>query len=288
MRRISLFFLSLLVVAAGCNQKSSVKDDDLEESTEVEFDSIGYVSPDGMVNIAIDIPSEDRTPITDSIFAYIADHYRGLTTFIAEGNDLQKALTGIGDSIHKSYLESIEELKGEMGDDADENSFMFNWEDANALQIHYQNDRVLTMVCEGYEYMGGAHGLNWYVGTTFDKETGKRIDNTILKDPKGEKFQKLFREKLAEYFKVSADEVYTELFLDEDANGIIPIKEPYFEKDKIIFMYQPYEISYYAAGMPTVELTYDEIKPHLTKYGKSLLVENEDEDEEEDEDNEED
>ena len=34
--------------------------------------------------------------------------------------------------------------------------------------------------------------------------------------------------------------------------------------------------------------TYDEIKPHLTKYGKSLLVENEDEDEEEDKDNEED
>lgn len=38
----------------------------------------------------------------------------------------------------------------------------------------------------------------------------------------------------------------------------------YFDKKGIVFVYQPYQIASYAAGMPTLTLSYDKIN-HLLK-----------------------
>ena len=74
---------------------------------------------------------------------------------------------------------------------------------------------------------------------------------------------------------VSTDEDLKEYILtDDDVNYLpMPRHAPYITDKGFVFTYQPYEISFYAAGMPEFTVPVDKMKSFLTKTALSMLTE---------------
>ena len=51
----------------------------------------------------------------------------------------------------------------------------------------------------------------------------------------------------------------------------LPDFEPYMTEQGVTFIYQPYEISYYAAGKPEFTIPYNVVKPYLTAEAIELF-----------------
>ena len=283
MKQLTIFLFALLTMAA-CQQQA--KGDSEEE--ELEYEMVSYASPDSsMMVISLEAPTEYGTPLADSLKAYFGDILGQGFVITLEDNDGDNEATvkAYGKTEYEKMKDSIEELKADYSNQGDElPDYALAWEQQTSIHREAETDRFVTYLFENYEYMGGAHGLTTCYGTTFDKETCKKIGLSILKDTASVAFQSMFKEKLLKYFTDNEDESLDDFLLYQTSEANIPLSNMYLTEDHVVFIYQPYEISYYAAGMPTVELTFDEMKPYLTKRGLKLIKPSEeDEDDEENE-----
>lgn len=272
MKQLTFFLFALLTMAA-CQQQA--KGDSEEE--ELEYEMVSYTSPDSsMMVISLEAPTEYGTPLADSLRSYFgvmlgSDFLKALED---NDDDNKKAVKSFGKSMYEDMKNSIEALKADYKNE-EIPEYALAWEHQVAIHKEAETDRFVTYLYEKYEYMGGAHGLSTCYGTTFDKETGKDIGLSILKDTASVAFQSMFKEKLLKYFTDNEDESLGDYLLYQSADDNISLSNMYLTEDKVVFIYQPYEISFYAAGMPTVELSFDEIKPFLTKRGISLIKDDE-------------
>ena len=64
-----------------------------------------------------------------------------------------------------------------------------------------------------------------------------------------------------------------EFILTEDDMNYLPLPKhtPYITEEGVVFTYQPYEISFYAAGAPTFTVPLSEMKPFLTQTALKML-----------------
>ena len=123
----------------------------------------------------------------------------------------------------------------------------------------WENDRYVSFEVDGYYYTGGAHGMSFCNGATFDKQTGKQV--TLIQGDAA--LQKMLTERLK---KASGVEHFSEEPVP------MPKAVPYVVAGgKIKFIYQPYEIGAYAIGRPECEFYPYELDKWLTKDGKVLM-----------------
>lgn len=123
----------------------------------------------------------------------------------------------------------------------------------------WENDRYVSFEVDGYYYTGGAHGMSFCNGATFDKQTGKQV--TLIQGDAT--LQKMLTERLK---KASGVEHFSEEPVP------MPKAAPYVVAGgKIKFIYQPYEIGAYAIGRPECEFYPYELDKWLTKDGKGLM-----------------
>lgn len=123
----------------------------------------------------------------------------------------------------------------------------------------WENDRYVSFEVDGYYYTGGAHGMSFCNGATFDKQTGKQV--TLIQGDAT--LQKMLTERLK---KASGVEHFSEEPVP------MPKAAPYVVAGgKIKFIYQPYEIGAYAIGRPECEFYPYELDKWLTKDGKVLM-----------------
>lgn len=123
----------------------------------------------------------------------------------------------------------------------------------------YENDRFVSYEANGYAYMGGAHGLGFCDGATFDKTTGKQV--TLVKESP----------KLLELVTKRLHREWEDVPQFEHEPVPMPQAAPYVVANgKIKFVYQPYEVGPYAIGMPDCEFYPYEIEDFLTAEGKMM------------------
>lgn len=133
-----------------------------------------------------------------------------------------------------------------------------------SLDITYEvlndKDDILSVKFDEYLYLWGAHGTPTITTFTLNKKTGKLI--TFSSKKILEKFSKLVRPALTKYL--------TEIEMS-DGNWILEWTEPMWanfstftlESDgngkilSITFYFQPYQVAWYAAGMPAVKISKD-------------------------------
>lgn len=126
--------------------------------------------------------------------------------------------------------------------------------------------------------MGGAHGAFFAYGVNLSKHSFKPVDHPV-DSTKLKALQPLLRRKVLEYVHDAGEENATDATLNSvltlELNGIIPLPmhAPYAEGDSLCFVYQQYEIAPYAMGLVNFKVAYKDIKPYLTKEGKSLFGE---------------
>lgn len=141
------------------------------------------------------------------------------------------------------------------------------------------SDSILTYHFSGYTYLGGAHGSSVGAGQTFVVSTGKRLGLSDMFLPDAElRLRNLVRDGLRnQYFETSSTNgenvSMNDALLVSNDTLPLPVFPPLCVDTGMVFVYQQYEIAYYAAGMPACVLPYRVLKPLMRPEAVRLLPE---------------
>lgn len=132
--------------------------------------------------------------------------------------------------------------------------------------VEYSNDNAITILDEGYDYMGGAHGMPWSNSTTFRLSDGKVLTEEML--PSISVLRPLILDGLAESYDTSVSGLSDVLF---GSSSELPMGAPSVVKGGLQIKYTPYEIAPFAAGIPTAVIPFSKIKSKLSKQALSFF-----------------
>ena len=152
-------------------------------------------------------------------------------------------------------------------DEMPELSFESNNEYESSISVLWQTKNLLTLWDSGYDYSaGGAHGMPWGFGRTFDLKNLRilSMDDIITKAGRPT-LLKMIIDTLKDDYADGWDMANEEESID------FPTCDPSLVAEGVAFDYGAYEIGAYALGMPQALIPYDKIKPYLTPEVKDLL-----------------
>ncbi len=234
-----------------------------------------------------DVISETQSTSTDIIINDTNDFYTITAELPREPKDTKDEMNKLFADIIKNKQE---EWKIGGGLYIDEMKTRLDYPDRPVMkyELNIKYDRyesakrdIVSYVFKSYEFTGGAHGGTGLFTFTFNKDGRLRIEQIL----------NLTRENsialtriLGERLKVSLGELYNEKFLSEGL-GLAYIKEDgTFDKTKsdgfdfisnfenfvvtdegITFIFSQYQVGPYAAGMPEVLLTWEELGDYLVQ-----------------------
>lgn len=135
----------------------------------------------------------------------------------------------------------------------------------------YSTSRFVSYQTSVYRYRGGAHGGMVCVNQVFDCRSGRRLGwNMFLPESLPEVLNCVTRNILSQFFEGDSDAM-AESMISESEEIPLPSQPPLFTPDGILFIYQQYEITVYAAGMPQCIVPYADLKSFLTPEALELL-----------------
>lgn len=137
----------------------------------------------------------------------------------------------------------------------------------SSISVLWQTQNLLTLWDSGYDYSaGGAHGMPWGFGRTFDLKNLRilTMDDILTKAGRKAVLKMVIANMKKEYAE-SWD------MANPDDEIDLPTYDPSLVAEGVAFDYGAYEIGAYALGMPQAIIPYDKIKPYLTPEVKELL-----------------
>ena len=277
MRKHLISLIGLLAILS-CGQKSNSSSDSDEQAgtkqaQELEVTPLEYSYDKNKVEVGLDIDYPTGSTLIDKAVAeYISEKLGG-----TYDGDLAN-----GDSLVSYYGDEIlAELKKHLKEDINngvEDEYINGYYRKMEIKKEYETDLLVTYSYTEDIYLNGAHGMQYFYGQTFRKSDGRRFDEGMMRQLYSEEMYNLRKEGLREYFNESGDNANTDeelkdcIITDDDVNYLpMPKHTPYVTKKGMVFIYQPYEISYYAAGAPSFTIPLKKMKPFLTQTAKELL-----------------
>ncbi len=123
------------------------------------------------------------------------------------------------------------------------------------------DDNYCSILMEGYEYAGGAHGTPFRDVMVFDRNTGKELGLSDITDNTQEELQQIvgaaFR-ALAEKTNFAFESPEA---LEHTVADSVSYDSPfYLSDDGVVFYYEPYAIAAYSEGFPEVVIPYEDLK----------------------------
>ena len=132
------------------------------------------------------------------------------------------------------------------------------------VTIARADERVVSLLDDTYQYTGGAHGMFYREGVTFDSVTGRKLFlsdvfydyDAFVEDAKDRIIYEL-RETYGE--ELFDDYITTVNGLWDDGN------EPqwYLDASGIVIVLQEYHVGPYVMGTPQIHLPYEEFAPYI-------------------------
>lgn len=126
--------------------------------------------------------------------------------------------------------------------------------------IYFQSDSLVSIGVDTEVMTGGAHGYSATSFFNFDPQTGEKLSHDeLFKEGFKDYVEGVFREQeeIAE-----GDPINSTGFWFEDDKFSLPINVG-FEEDKVILIYNPYEIASYADGEFYLELPKNEVSEYI-------------------------
>lgn len=126
-------------------------------------------------------------------------------------------------------------------------------------RIQYYDGKYLSFYQDEHYYYGGAHGMPYHEGYTFDLETGKEL---TLSDIVGNTDEEL-KEIVTTHYEIymsSDPEVFWDDALEVVEESVNLEGDFYLCDNGIAFEFPPYDLAPYAAGYQTVVIPYSEFE----------------------------
>ncbi|SDG15950.1 Copper amine oxidase N-terminal domain-containing protein [Fontibacillus panacisegetis] len=127
------------------------------------------------------------------------------------------------------------------------------YEFMSAYIVTYNQNNVLSLITENYEYTGGAHGMTYRKGYTFSLKDGKLLGLGDLFG-KNANYEKQLNDKIKA--KLNATPGY---FGGFEKLGEHP--DFYLQQGTLKMFFQLYEYTPYAAGFPELSFSFDSLLP---------------------------
>lgn len=198
----------------------------------------------------------------DSVNQKVKSFITLITQFERKSN-IDSKLT---DTFFSSQLDSFEMIyKNEV-----ESEIYHLWALESSIDIDDSHESFAQLQLSAWSYTGGAHGNGATTTYIIDKATGKEILlNDFFSDPTGvRKVAEIYFRKL---FNLESDADLEEAgFWFE--NNLFHLNNNFsIVGDKIVFLYNTYEIAPYSGGETVIELSIEEIKSFINpKYSGDL------------------
>lgn len=249
-------FLLILGIFASC--KGSTENTEDSTGVETTVESLNYTSK-SVKKMRPDCEGEESDclfyqmnyiEITNEDFQYINDSIQVI--LIGKSNDYES----VGDELLKDYQEYLQE-----------DAYAMPWESSSDVSVDLNQSGIFAVTCSEYSYMGGAHGMSVVNSMIFDLENKKVLKFYDFVNESDSSALKALAEK---YFRLdnelAADADLNEIGYFWDTNGKLYFNDNFtITKKGLMMTYNPYEIAPYAAGMPSFEIPYEDLKPYLTE-----------------------
>lgn len=166
--------------------------------------------------------------------------------------ELKAFLNDYETKIRNEFQKDFNEAKAEGG--------IYNpWSIEVDGQLTYRG-KFLAMMMRGYDYRGGAHGVPFMDALYFDGRTYKQLEqSSLLENGAYQKLAKICRNGLIEQGFEADDEWML--------RGTEPTPENYAlivpSKENVEVIFNSYQVAPYAAGVPSVTLSWDQFAPLL-------------------------
>lgn len=247
----------------------------IEEQQEGQFQEMVNETPFDMAN---PIPDETYTAIVSYQAREVLQSENGLAkaetiitmpqltmrSVIAEKINAQlfdfyKEEYEIGIAVCEQDSVSQQESDEDMGEDSDYDYTYYDYTYEVGYTISLLSDQYLSVLAEGYEYAGGAHGMPFRTAHIFDLETGEQVKGESLFDVSEEQFRERKLEAYSELIAQDEEEIYWQ-------NAISVVEENtdfdsgyYLTENGVTFYYEPYALAPYAAGYVEATVPYEKL-----------------------------
>lgn len=201
-----------------------------------------------------------RRKVEDCVYTGSSDNYSAISRFSAD-----------------RYFAIKKEEYGDTRDELYPFTLYFNLDFRNV----WDREHFVTYMCYTHDYNGGAHGFYTERLISYDFVNDVEIDWDYLFEPGHERAinnlfyhvvqkNEIFREfqsqetlpEIKEYFEYDSDMM---------KKGYLEMPQPGLVKEGVVFSYQPYEASCFAAGVLHFVIPYDRLMPYLTERAKWCL-----------------
>lgn len=143
-------------------------------------------------------------------------------------------------------------------------------ESSYEMKLNVNAPRYLVYDVGNYTYTGGAHGMYGRSSVTFEKPSGQRVTEFFLKENYARVRQMVAKALASQYFKCTMAELPENMTCPVDelpvGGGTVSLSGT-----GVVFKYQPYEISFYAAGAPECEIPFAQIRDLLLPQVRALI-----------------
>lgn len=161
-------------------------------------------------------------------------------------------------------ISNLEQLSEKFLDDYREAAENFSeeppWEAYVSENIYLRNEAIVSIGITTEIFSGGAHGYKTLTFVNFNPETGQVLKSEDIFTPEFASFvENRFRQ---EQRIPDSDNINSTGFWFDDDKFRLP-ENIGFTEDKVILVYNSYEIAPYAAGDIIMEIPIEEVKPFL-------------------------
>lgn len=254
MFRNSLRLLLLLIIFFGCKKD---KEEKPEISAPLDFKKQSLVKKAGQ--------NCDTAEYDCSIIALDVVRATGTRGAAAQINrNLDEHIIKLISSQEDPAISSLEELSDEFLTDYREAAENFSeeppWEAYVDEKVYFRSDSLISVGITTEIFSGGAHGYKTLTFLNFDPATGKLLTK---KDILKEEFTAFVEERFREEQGIPENEsINSTGFWFENETFTLP-ENIGFSENKIILVYNSYEIAPYAAGEIKIEIPLEEVRPFI-------------------------
>lgn len=273
LRLAIIFLIAGLLSACGQADKNSMSNTEEETAFVINTEE---EPQNANIEIKLNNPQPDEKN-TGIVYYEIAEEFKssnGLYTnyykfklpqLSEQSSKAEKINAAIVNVYKKMIARAYKEVRDNFMNDGEEESLeqegesTYGYTDEADYTITYNTDQYLSIVVDGYSYLGGAHGMPYREVIILNAETGEDVQGEQLFAVKEE----VFLEKKQKAFE-SDIKKNPEMYWG-DALEIVKSTEDSYQKgyyltdEGVVFYYAPYELAPYAAGFVEVTIPYSEI-----------------------------